>query len=62
MRSVVAKCNIKHGEIFTEDNITTMRPYLDNSISARKYYDVLGNTCKRNYNTKEILDKNELYE
>lgn len=41
-RSVVSKMDLKAGDILTEDNITTKRPMLDNSIPAMDYYDVLG--------------------
>lgn len=43
-RSVVAKRNIRRGEILTEENITTKRPYLAGCIPASEYYNVLGRT------------------
>jgi N,N'-diacetyllegionaminate synthase len=42
MRSVVAKTSLKAGEVLTEDNITTKRPYLQGSVSAARYFDILG--------------------
>lgn len=42
MRSVVAKRAIKAGEVLTEENITTKRPYLQGSVSAARYFDILG--------------------
>jgi sialic acid synthase SpsE len=42
MRSVVAIRDINSGEILTEENITTKRPFLTGSIPATDYYKVLG--------------------
>lgn len=42
MRSVVAKRDIKSGEILTDENITTKRPFLPGSIPATDYYKILG--------------------
>ena len=41
-RSVVAKYDLKKGDILTEDNITTKRPLLENSIPALDYNGVIG--------------------
>jgi len=41
-RSVVTKYNLKKGDILTEDNITTKRPLLDESVPAIDYYSILG--------------------
>ena len=54
-RSVVAKKNISNGEILTEDNITTKRPLLKNSIPASNYYEMLGKKVKLNIKSDEIL-------
>lgn len=59
MRSVFAKCDIKAGEVLTEDNISTIRPYLENSIPAKNYYYIIGNICKYNYKAGELLNINE---
>jgi N,N'-diacetyllegionaminate synthase len=42
MRSIVAKFDIKDGDILTIDNITTKRPYVDGSVPAINFFDVLG--------------------
>ena len=39
-KSIVAKRDIKQGEVFTEENITTKRP--GNGVSPMKWYEVLG--------------------
>ena len=59
-RSVVALTNIKKGEVFTEKNITTKRPLLKNSISAAKYYDILGTIATKNIKEDEILTESLL--
>ena len=46
MRSVVAKRDIKAGEVLTEENITTKRPFLPGSIPATDFYKILGEKTK----------------
>lgn len=41
-RSVVSKVDLKPGDILTEDNITTKRPLLEDTINAQDYFRVLG--------------------
>jgi hypothetical protein len=48
-RSVVAKTNIKIGDIFTEDNITTKRPFLEGCIPAMDFKNLLGKPSNKNY-------------
>lgn len=48
-RSIVAKTNIKKGEILTKDNITTKRPFLDNCIPADEFENLLGTEAKKDY-------------
>lgn len=45
MRSVVTLRDIKAGEILTRENITTKRPFLENSIPAIRYEYTLGKTA-----------------
>lgn len=52
-KSIVAKRNIKKGEILTEENITTKRP--GNGISAMKWYDVLGTEAVRDFGEDELI-------
>ncbi len=53
-KSIVAKRNIKAGEKFTEENITTKRP--GNGISPMKWLDVLGMTASRDYGEDELIE------
>jgi len=54
MRSVVAKRNIRKGELLTEDNLTTKRPRLENSVSAKHFYKTIGQRALR------FIEKDEL--
>jgi sialic acid synthase SpsE len=55
-RSVVAKTKIKKGELLTEDNITTKRPYDPVlSIAASEFENVLGRTSARDYDQDEMI-------
>lgn len=57
-RSVVSKIDLKKGDILTKDNITTKRPFLDNSIPAIDYNDVLGQILKNGVKADTPLTKN----
>lgn len=59
-RSVVARKDVKRGELFTEVNITTMRPAVENSIVAEKYYDVLQKRAVRDVKKGEIIFKDDI--
>ena len=48
-RSIVAKSNIKIGDILTVDNITTKRPYLEGNIPSSEWYNILGKNSTKNY-------------
>ncbi len=52
-KSIVAKCAIKKGEVFTVDNLIIKRPAT--GISPMRWYDVLGKTANKNYVEDEIL-------
>ena len=54
-RSVIAKVDIKKGDIFTTDNITTKRPYLEGCISASKYEYVVGSRSTREYAVDDFI-------
>ena len=54
-RSVVASHKIRKGEVLTENNITTKRPLLENSIPALNYYEVLGMVARKDLQEDEIL-------
>lgn len=55
MRSVVAKTNIKQGDLLTVDNITTKRPFLEGNIPAKHFEFTLGKTATRNYNEDDFI-------
>ena len=57
MRSVVAAKNIKKGDIYTLDNLTTKRPYLPDSMPAMNYYDIIGTAATKDIKENEILSK-----
>mgnify|MGYP001406895874 CR=1 FL=1 len=52
-KSIVAKRDIKRGEVLTEDNITTKRP--GNGISPMLWFDVLGTTAVRDFEEDELI-------
>lgn len=52
-KSIVAKCDIKQGELFTTKNLTTKRP--GNGISPMKWNEVIGLRATRNYREDEMI-------
>ena len=54
-RSIVAKTNIKKGEIFTQNNLTTKRPFLENSTPASDFEFILGNIATKDYNEDDFI-------
>ena len=52
-KSIVAKRDIKQGEVFTEENITTKRP--GNGVSPMKWYEVLGTKAVRDFGEDELI-------
>ena len=53
-KSIVAACDIKKGEVFTESNLTAKRP--GNGISPMKWNNVLGKKAVRDFDTDEIIE------
>ncbi|MBO7474074.1 MAG: N-acetylneuraminate synthase [Ruminococcus sp.] len=53
-KSIVALKNIKTGELFTEDNLTTKRP--GSGISPMKWNEVIGKTAKRDFMEDELIE------
>ena len=53
-KSIVAKVPIKAGEVFTTDNITVKRP--GNGISPMRWYEVLGQSAKRDFSLDELIE------
>ena len=53
-KSIVASRNIKSGEIFTEENITTKRP--GTGISPMRWNNIIGTQANRDYLTDELIE------
>lgn len=53
-KSIVACCDIKKGELFTEKNLTTKRP--GSGISPMKWYEVVGKTACRDFKEDELIE------
>ena len=53
-KSIVAKTDIRKGDVFTENNLTTKRP--GNGISPMKWYDLIGRKASRDYLEDELID------
>lgn len=53
-KSIVAKCPIRAGELFTEDNITVKRP--GSGISPMRWFDVLGRKACRDFEEDELIE------
>lgn len=53
-KSIVAACNIKADEVFTEQNLTVKRP--GNGISPMRWEEVLGLKAKRDFNEDELIE------
>ncbi|MDY0321764.1 MAG: N-acetylneuraminate synthase [Arcobacteraceae bacterium] len=52
-KSIVAKQNIKAGEVFTQDNITVKRP--GTGISAMRWDEIIGTKASRDYVEDELI-------
>lgn len=53
-KSIVAACDIKKGEVFTEDNLTAKRP--GNGISPMSWNTILGTKSIRDFKTDELIE------
>lgn len=53
-KSIVASKEIKEGEVFTEENLTTKRP--GNGISPMRWFEVLGRTASRDFEEDELIE------
>ncbi len=56
-KSIVAKRDIRKGEIFTEDNLTTKRP--GNGISPMNWDEILGTKAVRNFRKDELIESQQ---
>ena len=52
-KSIVAKQEIKNGEVFTTDNITVKRP--GDGISPMEWFNILGTTAQRDFDIDEKI-------
>ena len=52
-KSIVAGCDIKKGEVFSEKNLTVKRP--GTGISPMKWHELLGTTAQRDYLKDELI-------
>lgn len=53
-KSIIAKCEIKKGDIFTEENITAKRP--GNGISPMQWNEIIGKTAVRDFSPDEMIE------
>lgn len=53
-KSIVASREIKQGEVFSEENLTTKRP--GTGISPMKWYEVIGKVAPRDFSEDEIIE------
>lgn len=53
-KSIVAKCDIKAGEIFTENNLTTKRP--GNGISPMRWNELVNQKAIRDFRMDELIE------
>lgn len=53
-KSIVAACDIKAGDTFTEDNLTVKRP--GNGVSPMRWEEVIGMKAKRDFAEDELIE------
>ncbi|MTI59628.1 MAG: N-acetylneuraminate synthase [Firmicutes bacterium] len=53
-KSIVAKCNIRKGETFSENNLTVKRP--GNGISPMRWDEMIGEIARRDYREDELIE------
>lgn len=61
-RSVIAKKEIKKGEIFSEENLSTKRPYYDGAVHAKDYFSIVKRDQKalKDYKKDEFILWNQI--
>jgi len=52
-KSIVAAKNIKIGDVFSEENLTTKRPA--KGLSPMKWHDIIGTKAKQNYSLDDLI-------
>lgn len=53
-KSIVAACDIKAGDVFTEENLTVKRP--GSGVSPMRWEEVLGMKAVRDFNEDELIE------
>ena len=53
-KSIVAACDIKRGEVFTEQNLTVKRP--GSGISPMRWEEVLGQSAKKDFYEDDLIE------
>jgi len=53
-KSIVALCNIKKGEMFSEKNLTTKRP--GTGITPMQWDNIIGTISKRDFIKNELIE------
>lgn len=53
-KSIIAKNNIKQGNIFTEENLICKRP--GNGISPMHWYDILGKVAEKDFEEDQLIE------
>lgn len=53
-KSIVAACDIKAGELFTEQNLTVKRP--GNGVSPMRWEEVVGTKAKRDFSEDDLIE------
>lgn len=53
-KSIIASRDIKHGEVFSEDNLTVKRP--GDGISPMRWDEVIGMVAKRGFKEDELIE------
>ena len=56
-KSIVAKTDIRKGEVFTEENLTTKRP--GSGISPMRWNEVIGLKADRDYEQDEMIEMSD---
>lgn len=57
-KSIVASCNIKRGEVLTENNMTAKRP--GHGISPMRWREVEGTRAIRDFNPDEVIEIDDI--
>lgn len=53
-KSIVAKCRIEKGQVYTEENLTAKRP--GTGISPMRWNDIIGTVAQKSYNEDELIE------